>query len=219
MLHRGFLWMMAAALLAAQGGQAPAIRGDYIEDRSNHVHGCYCEWSGESVTAGREAVLAWQIREGSYGGVDLAGVRLVLVVRGESTLSIGATARQSVLILDSRATAEQRRAAGRLIRDRYGYFLGRLLAERVAEIDMEVDAAGARVESPGLFAVEMRKAIPSQDSLPGAIRWFDPFVPLASYELGTTTVVRYSGPEFGLRWSRTAPATTGYYGAFVFYER
>jgi hypothetical protein len=46
--------MLLLALLM-QGG---AIQGLCVEDRSNHVHGCCCEWSGESQTGGREAILA-----------------------------------------------------------------------------------------------------------------------------------------------------------------
>jgi len=61
--------------------QANLIHGFYVEDRSNHVHGCYCEWSGESQTGGREAILAWHFLGGQYGGVELAGAKAAAVIR------------------------------------------------------------------------------------------------------------------------------------------
>lgn len=217
-----FVWIVVLALIcavAARGQGAGVITGDYMEDRSNHVHGCYCEWSGESITGGREAVLAWRIRSGEYGGVDLSGAEIVAVVRGDSTLSIGAPPRQSVLLISSAAPAEKRRAAEALIRDRYGAFLGTVLAVRHVSMDFDLSGETARVRVPGLLALEMRQARLPDDALPGATKWFDPFVTLTSYQLGTTTQIRYSGREFGLAWSRTVPATTGYFGSFSLYPR
>ncbi len=216
------IWIVVLGLACAvvlRGQGEAVIVGDYLEDRSNHVHGCYCEWSGESITGGREAVLAWRIRSGAYAGVDLAGVGIIAVVRGDSTLSIGTAPRQSVLMISEGATPMQRRAAEALIRERYAGFLGTVLAVRAAPMEFDVEAASAWVRVPGLLALEMRKAQLPEDALPGATKWFDPFVTLTDYELGTTTNVRYSGREFGLMWSRTMPATTGYYGQFKLYRR
>jgi hypothetical protein len=42
---------------------------------------------------------------------------------------------------------------------------------------------------------------------------------MASGELGTTLVNRWSGREFQLTWSRQEPTTSGYYGQFVFFPR
>ena len=44
-------------------GQAPSpIGGQYIEARSGHVYTCGCLYSGEQVTGGREAILAFERR-------------------------------------------------------------------------------------------------------------------------------------------------------------
>ena len=92
--------LLLAAFLPAQ--QQSIIEGDYIEYRSNHVHSCLCEWSGESVTGGKEATLAWHFRAGQFEGVPLAGVRIVAVIQGENTLSQGEARRKTVLVLDKR---------------------------------------------------------------------------------------------------------------------
>ena len=54
----------------------PAITGDYVEVRSHHVYTCGCLYSGEQATGGREAILAWAIRQGEVDGVSLAGLRV-----------------------------------------------------------------------------------------------------------------------------------------------
>lgn len=198
--------------------QAGPIHGLYLEDRSNHVHGCYCEWSGESQTGGREAILAWHFLGGEYGGVSLAGAKAVAVLRGEATLSMGHATRSSVLFIDA-GSAEQRRAVESLLRDRYGYFFGRILRVAQTSIDMEVGSGGGRVRIPGTLALEVRKAVLPDDALPGATRWYDPFIPLAEAELGTRVLSRYSAPDFGYIWNEHEPATSGYYGRFVLYPR
>lgn len=207
-------------VLALQAGtiQSGAIRGLYAEDRSNHVHGCYCEWSGESQTGGREAILAWRFLEGSYAGVPLAGASAVVVLRGEASLSMGFATRQSVLFIDA-STSYQRRAVEALLREKYEHFFGRVLRVSPAEIRMEVDAGGASVQIPGTLALEVRKAVLPEDALPGAARWYDPFVPLEQAELATRVLSRYSAPDFHYVWSEQEPATSGYYGRFVFYSR
>lgn len=209
---------MGAALLLALLWQGGVIQGLYVEDRSNHVHGCYCEWSGESQTGGREAILAWQFLEGDYGGVPLAGAKAVAVLRGEATLSMGYSSRESVLLIDA-SSAEQRRAVESFLRDRYGFFLGRVLRASQAGIQMEVSPEKARVQVPGTLALEVRKAVLPEDALPGATKWYDPFVPLAEAQLGTRVLSRFSARDFNFVWNEREPATSGYFGRFVFYPR
>jgi len=60
-------------------GPNNVVSGQYLEDRSNRVYGCPCEWSSEYASSGREAVLAWRIESGEYDGENLAGLRLAAV--------------------------------------------------------------------------------------------------------------------------------------------
>lgn len=215
-------FLLSLLPLSAQDG---AIRGDYVEDRSNHVHGCYCEWSGQSQTGGREAMLAWRIQSGSYGGIDLSGTVFTLVVLGEANLSFGWAAqfapppRRSVLVIGEGASPSQSRAIEALIRERFSVMAGRILAVRQAPVDFQISPGGASVSSPRLFEMRMRKARLPEDNLPGAARWYDSFLPMAEGELGTTLINRWSGNEFRLTWTREEPTTSGYYGTFVFFPR
>src|SRR5579872_2344797 len=73
----------AALFLAAGTGAAaappptPAARtlsGEYVEARTCNVYTGACHANGEMVTAGREAVLAWQIKQGTVEGVKVDGL-------------------------------------------------------------------------------------------------------------------------------------------------
>src|SRR6266566_2323905 len=90
---------------------AGGINGNYMEARTADVYTGPCFANGEVGINGKEAVFGWKINNGSWHGVNIAGLGVVGVVRAKYTLGDihrpdnPATA---VLIVDSRATAEQR---------------------------------------------------------------------------------------------------------------
>jgi hypothetical protein len=208
------LWVSVLLAAPATAASSSPIRGDYIEDRSNHVYGCYCEWSGESQTGGREAVLAWSIDEGAYAGTPLRGVRMAAVIVGERTLSLGDAPRKSILVLDSAAGEAQRKAAEALLRSRYRALLGEVIGVRSLPIRFRKGAEDATLAVGDAVKIEMRRASPKQDGMLGAVLWFDPFIALEESTVGTTLEVRYSGSDFDHRWQRTVPEMTGYFGRF-----
>ena len=206
--------LLLAVIPALAFSQISVIEGDYIEDRSNHVYGCYCEWSGESVTGGTEATLGWRFTRGVYAGVSLAGVKAALVMQGQSTLSQGAPARRSVLVLDRRATPAQRHAAAQFLAAHFGAILGDIIEPRVLDIEFKRPPYSPPLKAPGLISMEIRRARPAEDSLPGATLWYDPFIPLTVAVLGTTLHTAYQGREFSRRWDKTEAGVRGYFGTF-----
>ncbi len=208
-----FLFVAAASCLCGQ--QPKRISGEYIEDRSNRVFGCYCEWSGERVTGGREVILGWRVGEGAFRGVTLAGVKMAAVVIGEASLSAGNAPRKSLLFLDSEATPTQREAAEAMLRQQFGGLLGRILSTNATAIDFHREAGRAFLRIGDLLNLEMRKANPPRDALQGAIRWYEPFVPLSEETLGMTLNTRYQGDEFDQHWDLNETGISGYFGTFT----
>jgi len=214
MRYVGACAMFALLAWPSCGQQRREVIGDYIEGRSNHVYGCYCEWSGEGVTGGREAILAWAVREGSFEGVSLAGVKMATVIVGESTLSMGQAPRTSILFFDSAASPAQRQAAERMVRRHYARLLGEVRNVHVVPIRFRREADTATLSVGEMLTLTMRRAVLPDDVLQGATLWYDPFIPLEESTLGTTLKNRYWGQDFDQRWVHEEPTTSGYFGRF-----
>jgi hypothetical protein len=89
------------------------IRGDYIETRSADVYTGSCVANSEVNLTGTEAILAWHIKEGKLERRRIEGLGVVGVVKANATLGDPFTSpypAKSILIVDSRATAEQQDA-------------------------------------------------------------------------------------------------------------
>jgi hypothetical protein len=78
------LVLLSIALSLPAGAQQ--IRGDYLETRSADVYTGQCFANGEVNLVGNEAILAWQVRSGSWDGVPLQGLIVTAVVRAQGTL-------------------------------------------------------------------------------------------------------------------------------------
>src|SRR5579872_5645794 len=110
----GAILVAAAATVSfAAGLPAHSISGNYIEARTADVFTGPCFANGEVEMNGKEAVFGWKINAGKWQGVDLQGLSVVGVVRAEHTLGNvyePVNEMRAVLIVDSRANAEQRAA-------------------------------------------------------------------------------------------------------------
>jgi hypothetical protein len=122
------------SLRATTSAQSPAnlaavqsVSGDYVEIRSCDVYTGPCFANGEMNVGGKEAILAWAVRSGGVDGVDLTGLNVIAVVKAKNTL--GDVSRfpepaKSVLIVDAKASPEQREALVHLAKNKAGRVLG-----------------------------------------------------------------------------------------------
>lgn len=130
------------AYLSLPGGAAPELHGQYLEARTADVYGgpCTAEPARAGEHGGREAILAWHVEDGSLQGVDLAGLSVVVVVRGEQPLQARAGAgTQSLILVDSSADAAERAALEGLARRAAAHLLGEVVAVETAPIQIAVD--------------------------------------------------------------------------------
>src|SRR4051812_48203097 len=103
--------LVAAAAFA--GGVTPAISGDYLEVRSCDVYTGPCFANSEMNLAGKEGMLLWSVREGSWNGTKLDGLNVMAVIKVDGTLGdlkYQPRSGNAVLILDDKADAGQRQA-------------------------------------------------------------------------------------------------------------
>lgn len=210
---------MLVAALAGAGvfsfGQSNQVAGLYMEDRSSRVYGCPCEWSSETVQSGREAVLAWFIQSGEFGGRSLAGLKLAAVLVGEASLSEPMTPRSATLFLDEAAPPPKRRAGEAWLRARYGDLIGRVLALHMAPVELGFTENTVDVRIRGVLRMQMRRASLVTDTETWASLLYEPFIELFPATLGSTLRTEYTAPDLRRKWRREETAITGYYGRFT----
>src|SRR5579863_4325753 len=107
-------FLLSASLCMAAGlTTGRDIHGSYIEARTADVYTGPCFANSEAGLIGNLAVFGWKIDKGSWEGVDLEGMSVVAAIKAKSTLGdVYQTAYpvQAVLIVDEKASIEQRQA-------------------------------------------------------------------------------------------------------------
>src|SRR4051794_15625408 len=108
-----FCLTLVVSLFASAAATASEPTGDYLETRTCDVYTGPCFANGQVGLTGRDAIMAWSIDSGSFNGVNLAGLKVVLAVHASDTLGFGGGVVihpypiKSVVLVDSQANAEQ----------------------------------------------------------------------------------------------------------------
>src|SRR5437764_12030227 len=91
----------------------PAISGDYLEVRSCDVYTGPCFANAEMNLTGKEGMLLWSVREGTWKGTKLDGLRVMAVVHTDATMgdvNFECRSGQAILIVDRTADGRQKEA-------------------------------------------------------------------------------------------------------------
>ena len=91
--------------------QAVEVQGDYVEARNADVFTGPCFSNAEILIVGKQAVMAWGVKQGTWKGVDVAGLCVAAAVQADNTFTTDNPSKaRAVLIVDSRADERQRSA-------------------------------------------------------------------------------------------------------------
>jgi hypothetical protein len=132
------------ALVVSSVAGAAGIRGDYIEARTADIYTGPCFSNAEVFIYGNHAVMAWKVTEGSYNGVDLAGLGVAAAVQGTTTFSEDRPGEaRAVVIVDDRADSQQRDALVAMARELAGGRLDHIAAVKAARISLKIEAHDA----------------------------------------------------------------------------
>ena len=149
----------AATAGAAEPSRALNARGQYVEARTCDVWTGPCFANADFNLSGKNAVLAWRIDQGADGATSLDGLSVVAIVAAHNTLGLEQRApARAVLLVDRRATADQRDALVRLARRQAGDLLANVVAVQDAPITLttceckgnactELDAGVAKIKT------------------------------------------------------------------------
>ena len=215
----GALAVVPAVLFAAEpvASVSAGIVGDYLESRTSDVYTGPCFANAEVNLDGEEAVLAWRVREGSWRGVDLAGLAVVAAVKAQTTLGdpyAGPPSAKAVIVVDERASAEQRESLTDLARTLGGELLDDVIAVREAPIEARFESGAGHVRAGDLVEASARP-LDHHDHLCGNESVFYP--PLTSVSDATpsyTLANAYRGGEFDATWS-TPEKRSAFVGVFA----
>lgn len=197
------------------GSPIAAISGDYLEARTSDVYTGPCFANGEVNLAGREAVVAWRVEEGSWKGVAVNGLSVVAAVRAAATLGdpfANPYPARAVVVVDERATPEQRDALVGFAREMAGDLLANVVSVETAPIEMAVveghaDHAGhtgggsATLKAGDLIELRTR-GLNHDDHLCGNEEVY--YSPLATVEGAVPAVTlahTFRGKGLGMTWS------------------
>jgi hypothetical protein len=211
---------LAVALLPALAA-AGEISGSYLETRTCQVYTGPCFANAETALAGREAVMAWKIDEGRRGEVDLAGLSVVMVVRGDDTLANqGLNDRKtlrSTVIVDDKATDAQRAALVEFVKDHTGRAGKEIVRVDAAPISMSLDTADLRgkLQAGEIVKLTTRKAQASDCICTNEVAYYPPLAQLDRFAAGVSIEAEYKGNGLGTRWS-TPGSRSAYMGEFVY---
>jgi hypothetical protein len=209
--------LLAAALAAAlTAGHAFAdLKGHYVEARTCDIWTGPCYSNSEVNIAGKHAVLAWKVEAGSFGGVKLDGLAVVAVVTARDTLGLPQTGEASAVVLvDARATDEQKAALLRLARLQGGELTANVTKVKAEKIDMDLCPCkenGCASLIAGAAKVETRCLSHKHDSICGhESPLYEPLTKNVKVTAAMAVEHSYSGDGAGAKWS-----DAGRRGAYV----
>jgi hypothetical protein len=213
--------LAAASVASAASLPARGVTGNYIEARTADVYTGPCFANGEIEMAGKEAVFGWKINKGAWQGVDVGGLSVVGVIRSETTLGnfyVASNPAKAVLIVDSRANAEQRLALQNFAKQQAGALLSDIVKVVYQPIELTIEnnnihGGAARLTAGSLASVQTR-AMSATDHVCGNEEvWYPPLNKLEHSMPAYALENSYTGSDLGATWNNRLKRS-GFLGTF-----
>lgn len=204
--------LVAAFLMAipAIAQTANRISGNYMEFRNADVYTGPCFANSQVGLTGQNAVLAWQVANGQWNGVDLSGLGVVAVVRANATLGDpygDPLPAKAVLFVDSRANSAQQAALVSFAQSQSAGLLNDIVATSAAPISFAADSnrMGWQTLAVGSVVKLSTRAITMNDMICHNEQTYYP--PLSSHLTHSMPVVArdssYQGNSLGVTWDES----------------
>jgi len=197
------------------------VTGTYLESRTCQVYTGPCFANAETALAGREAVMAWNIENGKKDNVDLSGLSVVMVVRGDNTLAYKGVddpkELKAAVIVDAKASEAQRDALLAFVKDHTGRAGKEIVRVDTASIDMSLDSTTLTGSLKAGDAVKLttRKARPGDCICMNEVAFYPPLAQVNRFAPGVAVEAEYKGKGLGTNWS-TPESRSVYMGEFTY---
>ncbi len=181
--------------------QAQSVSGDYLEARTCSVYAGGCHYSGEYVTAGREALVFWHIREGKWDGVDISGLSVLAAIVADNNLAEPSARKKSALYVDARASEAQKQALTRLFSTRHRDLLGDIRSVKTVTIRYTREDRQVIVDVPGVANLQVSR-YPCKHCVQPHQVWYQPLIPVREAEVASARLWAYRDRQLGTVWQR-----------------
>lgn len=211
------------ALVLSGAARAVDISGDYLESRTCDVYTGPCFANAEVGLAGSRAIMAWSIEKGRHNGVDLSGLKVVVALQAANTLAFGGGMAidpqpiKSVILVDEKASADQRAALASFAQQRGGKVTGTVVRVAAAPIDMTVDhiTMAARLEAGREVTLATRKINDGDRCCTNEEVFYPPLAAVENSEPAYTLSGGFNGRGLGSRWDN-AKSRSSFLATFAY---
>jgi hypothetical protein len=169
------------------------VRGQSVE-ACNCRHGCNCQFGGFPNEGKCEFILSYQVVEGRFGDVDLAGLRAV--VAGKYPGAIHQGNGHVAVFIDDKASDEQAEAFATILSGQVGGMPWEALAGTIGQLD-------GPVRAPIEFDVQGQKAVVRVKDFVELVT-----TPLLNPVTGAVNEVHIVYPNGGFFWNDGSIVTT-----------
>jgi hypothetical protein len=198
------------------------VKGIYLETRTCQVYTGPCFANGESGLAGRDAIMAWHIDHGVHEGVELGGLSVVMVVHASDTLGFqgleNAEQVRSVMLVDERATPDQREALVKFAKSHSGKAGAQVarIDSRPIEMTLNLGTLNGQLSAGRDVTLSTRKANPGDCICSNEVAYYPPLARVEHFVPAVTVEGAFQGRGLGTRWS--TPESRSAYMATFSYE-
>ncbi len=199
------LALAASSLIA--GNAAPTISGDYLEVRSCDVYTGPCFANSEMGLTGKEGMMFWSVREGSWKGTSLNGLGIMIVVRTDGTLGdlkYDPRSGDAVVIVDAKADTKQKEALIDFARAKAGKLVAKVASVKTAPFEANLHTctkAGCAWVKAGDLVEISTSCMDSKHDICGNEETFYP--PLSKVEGAYpvfTEIATFTATDLGFTW-------------------
>lgn len=214
------LTTMAASAYVFADTITATITGDYLETRTAEIFAGPCIANSEVNLVGEEAILGWRVNRGSWEGVPVDGLTVIAAVKAKGTIGDpyeNPYPAKAVLIVDERATAEQRRVLVDFARAQGGPLLDNVVSVEARPVRFEERAHGWVVLSGGDIVRVETRPMTEEDHLCGnAELCYPPVIKKLSHSMPVfSSLNQFTGAGLDVKW-RVADKSSAFIGSYAF---
>ena len=210
--------LISLAVSPLTAGDKGTISGAYLEARTAEVFAGGCVMNSEAGTAGRHAILAWKIDQGSFNGIALDGLSVVAAIAADRNLGINEIGgdyaqTKAAVYVDIQATSAQQNALIAMATELSGGIVGTVVKVTPAPIVFTDTAHRVRVSTSDI-ALDVNKHL-EHDLSCGGMQWFQPLSSVNQATIGMAKRHMFTGSSLGTKWS-DPDKRSAFFGAFSY---